>query len=235
MNSILKQTKYKRWQLCCLLFFIVSCNAKNDYPNFTITSKDSVEQERNALQAFDSIIVDKRLVKTGDVILRTGKDFTSETMRLLSLTDKTYSHCGIASIEHDSLFVYHSIGGEWNPDQKLRRDPFELFCNPYENRGFGIFRYKLTLAERDKLISTVKSFYAKHIRFDMLFNLESDDRMYCSEFVYKSLMLAGDGKIIIPITIINNIRFVALDNLFINPFCFQIKRVVFSAAGTFSK
>ena len=86
----------------------------------------------------------KKIIKQGDLIVRTGKDFTSEMMRLLSAKDKTYSHCGIASIEHDSLFVYHAIGGEWNPDQKLRRDPFEIFCNPYENRGFGIFRYKLT-------------------------------------------------------------------------------------------
>ena len=91
----------------------------------------------------------RKLIQNGDLILRTGRDFTSEIMRQLSTKDKTYSHCGIASIEHDSVFVYHSIGGEWNPDQKLRRDPFEIFCNPFENRGFGIFRYKLRPIEND--------------------------------------------------------------------------------------
>ena len=93
--------------------------------------------------------------------MRTGRDFTSETMRQLSLKDKTYSHCGIASIEHDSVFVYHSIGGEWNPDQKLRRDPFEIFCNPFENRGFGIFRYKLSPRRKCTLISIVQKFYKR--------------------------------------------------------------------------
>ncbi len=61
------------------------------------------------------------------MVLRTGNDFTSESLRQLSFTDKTYSHCGIASIENDSIFIYHALGGEWNPDEKLRRDPIELF------------------------------------------------------------------------------------------------------------
>lgn len=165
------------------------------------------------------------MVKTGDLIVRTGKDFTSETMRLLSTKDKTYSHCGIASIEHDSLFVYHSIGGEWNPDQKLRRDPFEIFCNPYENRGFGIFRYKITPQENLNLIKDVHKLYDKKIMFDMQFDLASDDRMYCSEFVYKAIEEATGNKFVLPTTTINHIKFIALDNLFINSFCNEIKRV----------
>ena len=95
------------------------------------------------------------------------------------------------AIEHDSLFVYHSIGGEWNPDQKLRRDPFELFCNPFENRGFGIFRYNLSPIENTHLINIVQEFYARGIMFDMQFDLASDDRMYCTEFVYKAVKEAS--------------------------------------------
>ncbi len=163
------------------------------------------------------------MIKNGDLILRTGRDFTSETMRKLSVKDKTYSHCGIASIEHDSLFVYHSIGGEWNPDQKLRRDPFEIFCNPFENRGFGIFRYKLTPMENLGLISAVQKFYSQGIMFDMQFDLASDDRMYCTEFVYKAVEEASDHKILLPTTTLNHIKFVAPDNLFINPACARNK------------
>jgi len=194
MNFILKKIINKRWLMCCLLFFYIACNSKENYSNF-ISSSDSAHAERNALASFDSIHLYKKLVKTGDLILRTGRDFTSETMRLLSLTDKTYSHCGIASIEHDTLFVYHSIGGEWNPNQKLRRDPFEFFCNPYENRGFGIFRYKLTALENSNLINVIHTFYKEKIKFDMQFSLATNDRMYCSEFVYKSISKAINYKI----------------------------------------
>lgn len=228
MNFILKKPGNKRWLLCCLLFFILSCNSKKNYTSFTTSKIDSIAEEQKVNEALDSIWQYKKMVKTGDLVVRTGKDFTSETMRLLSTKDKTYSHCGIASIEHDSLFVYHSIGGEWNPDEKLRRDPFEIFCNPYENRGFGIFRYRITPGEKITLVHVVHKLYYKKIMFDMQFNLASDDRMYCSEFVYKTIEQASNNKIVLPTTTINNIKFIALDNLFINPFCTEIKRVTYN-------
>jgi hypothetical protein len=179
MNFFLKKINNKRWLLCCLLLFVIACNTKKDYNYFTSSEIDSIAEEQNVIAALDSIYHYKKLVKQGDLVVRTGKDFTSETMRLLSTKDKTYSHCGIASIEHDSLFVYHSIGGEWNPDQKLRRDPFEIFCNPYENRGFGIFRYKMTPEENVNLKKVVHKLYDKNIMFDTKFRLACNDRMYC--------------------------------------------------------
>ncbi len=228
MTFILQNMINQRWLFCCLLFFLPACHKKTQYTNFTLSTADSVKLEQNALASFDSIKVYKKLVKSGDLILRTGIDFTSETMRLLSSKDKTYSHCGIASIENDSLFVYHAIGGEFNADQKLRRDPFELFCNPYENRGFGIFRYKLTAIQNEKLINVVQAYYKKGIKFDMQFDLATDDRMYCSEFVYKSVEQAINHQIILPVTSLSHVKFIATDNLFLNPLCREIKRVVFN-------
>ena len=227
MNVSFRKIAIKRWQLCCLLFFTIACEHKTGYNNFKLTVADSVELEKNAIAAIDSIQLYKKMVKSGDIILRTGKDFTSETMRQLSLHDKTYSHCGIASIENDSVFVYHAIGGEWNPNQKLRRDPFELFCNPYENRGFGIFRYKFTTQENKNLIDTIHRLYHEQIKFDMQFDLSTDDRMYCSEFIYKSITRATAHQIRIPVTVINGIRFIAPDDLYLNSSCSQIKRVAF--------
>src|SRR5450432_816621 len=175
MNFILKKITNRRWPLRCLLFFVMACHTKSHY-NTSSPYQDSIKEEQKISAALDTICRYKRMVMQGDLIMRTGRDFTSEAMRQLSAQDKTYSHCGIASIENDSLFVYHSIGGEWNPDQKLRRDPFEFFCNPLENRGFGIFRYKLSPAENARLIKVAQKFYSKGIRFDMQFDLASDDR-----------------------------------------------------------
>lgn len=227
MNLILKKIKNRRWLLCCLLFFIVACNKKSNNSALSISTKDSLQEEQKISAAFEAIYRNSKIVKQGDLIMRTGRDFTSETMRRLSLKDNTYSHCGIASIEHDSIFVYHSIGGEWNPDQKLRRDPFELFCNPFENRGFGIFRYKLSTRENDSLLTIVQKLYKLGTKFDMEFNLASDERMYCSEFVYKSIERACHKRILLPTTVLNHIEFVSPDNLYINPGCSEIKRVIF--------
>ena len=131
----------RRWLLCCLFVFIAACKNNPGYNQLKLTAVDSVDIRLKNERAFASIEKQKPIIQQGDMILRTGNDFTSESLRQLSFTDKTYSHCGIASIENDSVFVYHSLGGEWNPDEKLRRDPLELFCNPEENRGFGIFTF----------------------------------------------------------------------------------------------
>ena len=213
--------------MCCLLFFIMACGSKSHYDTVAPSKSDSIAEEQKITAALDTIYQNQKMVQQGDLIVRTGRDFTSETMRQLSAKDKTYSHCGIASVEHDSIFVYHSIGGEWNPDQKLRRDPFEIFCNPFENRGFGIFRYKLSPVENAKLKSVVQSFFAKGIMFDMQFDLASDERMYCTEFIYKAVEEASHHKIVFSTTLVNHIKFVATDNLFMNPACIEIKRVVF--------
>src|ERR1700730_9567249 len=135
MNFMLQKIINRRWPLRCLLFLAMACQAKSHYDASILSKTDSIMEEQKITASLDTIYRNKKIVKQGDLIVRSGRDFTSETMRQLSAHDKTYSHCGIASIEHDSLFVYHSIGGEWNPDQKLRRDPFEIFCNPFENRG----------------------------------------------------------------------------------------------------
>jgi hypothetical protein len=196
---------------------------KENTITFNGTKKDSVTEYKNAALAFIQINNAQRSVQSGDLILRTGRDYTSEVMRELSRHDKTYSHCGIASIENDSVFVYHAIGGEWNPDQKLRRDLFAVFCNPYESRGFGIYRYPFNEEQKKEILQNAHKFYKDETMFDMQFNLETDDRMYCSEFVYKAIKPA----LVLNTTTINHITFVSIDNLFLDAGCNEIKHVRF--------
>lgn len=228
MMKSLKQGFRKRWPLGCLLFCIVACHRQNENDAFIMSKNDSLREARVEKISFERIRMARTLVVSGDLVLRTGKDFTSDVMRKLSVHDKTYSHCGIASWENDTLFIYHALGGEFNPDQKLRRDPFEFFCNPYENKGFGIFRFSINEKQRQSVIKTVHDFYINQIRFDMKFDLATNDRMYCSEFVYKTMGKATHDSVAMDLTTINHFKFVAIDNLFINPFCTEIKRVIFS-------
>jgi hypothetical protein len=227
MSHYLKLSFRKRWPLCCLLFCAMACNWQKQKPTLAVAKSDSLVAEQKATIAFKHIRESANIVKSGDLIVRTGKDYTSELMRQLSQNDKTYSHCGIASWENDSLFVYHALGGEFNPDQKLRRDAFLLFCNPYENRGFGIYRYQINEQQQKNIIAVAREFYKQGIMFDMKFDLVTDDRMYCSEFVYKTVKKATHNSVAIVTTTLNHIQFVAVDNLFVNPFCREIQQVSF--------
>ena len=218
----------KRWLLGCLLFFAAGCNFQPKETQSETIKTDSIAENKKIAKAFEKIGLMKRKVRSADLILRTGKDYTSQLIKNISAHDKTYSHAGIASWENDTLFVYHAIGGEWNPDQKIRRDPFELFCNPYENKGFGIYRYRISTPQQKSIIAFVQDLYHRHITFDMQFDLATDNKMYCTELVYKTIKRATSDSINLITSTENNITFVSVDDLFINPFCSRIKRISFT-------
>lgn len=178
-------------------------------------------------RAFVEIENTKKLIHSGDLITRTGNDFTSESLRQLNQKDKTYSHCGIASIENDSIFVYHALGGEFNPDQKIRRDPLEIFSEPYSNRGIGIFRFQLNETDDHNIIKVVKKLYNAGLKFDMKFDLKTDDRLYCAEFVYKSYLAGTSDKLQFNISHIKDFAFIGVDDLFLHPLCTAQKRIVY--------
>ena len=224
----MKSFKYKkiRWPHGRLIFFgslvftaIISCHSNPQLKPLVLTHQDSVLKEKIIQRAFISIALLKKNIQSGDVVTRTGKDFTSQSLRTLNRRNQVYSHCGIASIENDTLFIYHAIGGEWNPDEKLRRDPWIFFAEPYSNKGIGIFRFQLPDSTLISLIKTVKDFYKQQIKFDMNFDLTTDNRMYCAEFISKSFTKASNQVINFPHSHINGFEFIGVDDIFLHPLC----------------
>jgi Permuted papain-like amidase enzyme, YaeF/YiiX, C92 family len=220
--------KHKTGQLLsCLIFFAAACKNKPAYNSYIPTRADTLQQQKRAAAAFIKIDSAKTIIKTGDLIVRTGNDFTSESLRSLNQRDQTYSHCGIAVLQHDTVFVYHALGGEWNPDQKIRKDVLQVFAEPYSNRGIGIYRYNITVADKENLVTTVSALQQGGIMFDMKFDLQSNDRMYCAEFVYKSYILAANGKLQFNISHIGNFNFIGVDDLFLVPGCHLQKKILY--------
>lgn len=168
-----------------------------------------------------------RILHTGDLVLRTGIDASSYILSRMNLRDKTYSHCGLVVVEHGYPFVYHSIGGEDNPDACLRRDSASFFFSPRNNFGFGIARYDMNAVQVDSMKSVVYRFYKEKKKFDLDFDLKTDDKLYCAEFVYKALNIATkDTAYIKAISFIGH-SYVGVDNLFMNPHAHMICRVKF--------
>lgn len=221
---------YLNWFHSCKILLLILCiSSCTDFSKSKtpIDTEDIRINKTIADSAFRKIHLAQQLVHSGDLILRTGRDFTSDVVRKMSTKDLTFSHCGIASWENDTLFVYHSLGGQWNPEQTIRRDTFAFFCNPYENKGLGIFRYQFNPKEIQKVIEQTKEFYHQKIIFDMQFDLATDDKMYCTEFIYKILQKVLPKQNVIPLTKNKNISYIALDNLFLNAHCAEIKRMIF--------
>lgn len=216
-----------RWLSGCLIVFAASCENKNHYNSFVPTREDSLKKLAVIKRAYIQIAGIKDSIQNGDLITRTGNDFTSESLRGLNRRDKSYSHCGIASIEHDSIFVYHALGGDFNPDQKIRRDAIEIFAEPYSNKGFGIFRFRVADSIKNNFASVAKDLFKKGVMFDMDFDLKTDNRMYCAEFVYKAFVKASAEKLQFNHSHIKQFEFIGVDDIFLHPLCRSQARIVY--------
>jgi hypothetical protein len=162
-------------------------------------------------QAIDSAV---HLLQDGDLVLRTGADATSVMLRQMNLTNKTYSHCGIVMIEDGYPFVYHSIGGEDNPDSKLRRDSATVFFTPVSNERLGIARLDISKDQVDRLRTITTRYWRSEVPFDLDFDLLTDDKLYCAEFVYKAVQEATADTGYFDITHLLQRTYVGVDNLY---------------------
>ncbi|HOZ97771.1 MAG TPA: YiiX/YebB-like N1pC/P60 family cysteine hydrolase [Niabella sp.] len=195
---------------------------RTDAPHFTLIGIRivgylflfiTVACQPNTLKKFEQA---KPLLQDGDIIFRNGKDAVSEAARGFNRKDKSYSHCGIIQIENDSVFVYHAIGGVYNPSQKLLRQTLEAFCNPEEVDKVAVYRYKLNLVQQKFLKNIIDEYYSSGLPFDMFFNFSTDDKMYCSEFVYKSLNRAMDNTLKKHLHNLALPLYVSIDDLYLN-------------------
>ena len=190
-------------------------------------SKEKLNEDAKNKQAYLTLTQTKKIIKTGDIITRTGNDFTSECLRKLCRRNTSYSHCGIASIENDSVFIYHALGGDWNPDQKILRESLEKFGNPLENRGIGIFRLTLSDSLKTALTNCARNFRSQGIEFDMAFDLKTDNKMYCAEFVAKTIEKASEMAITIHRSRIDSLEFIGVDDIFLNPASQKITQLIY--------
>jgi Permuted papain-like amidase enzyme, YaeF/YiiX, C92 family len=207
-----------------LLFSFNSCQQKANTANTGMAALDSLDKLETGRKRIDSIAA---LIQPGDLVLRAGNDFTSESLRQLNQRNQSYSHCGIANVENGQVYVYHALGGEFNPDQKIRRDSLQHFADPASNRRMVVYRYVAPDMRSSELVAKAQQMYQAGIMFDMAFDLRTNDRMYCAEYVYKALLLASKGAVKCNLSHIGQFEFVGVDDLFLHPFCIKQAEIVY--------
>lgn len=199
------------WRGALFLLFLTSCH--------NTQTKNHRDKFVPCISSF------KTVIRSGDLILRNGTDAISRAARGFNRTDTSYSHCGLLQVENDSIFVYHALGGGYNPSQHLMRQPLENFCNPEENNKIAIYRYTLSDDQSKKLKAVIKKYYLAGLPFDVFFNFSTDDKMYCSEFVFKSLNEALDGSLISLLKTDQDPVYITIDDLYLNEKAVFIRRI----------
>jgi len=235
-----------------LLIFILGCSGnKNEQVTKASLAPESVLNER--WKAIDNMIDS---IREGDLILRCGNDYASYTLCDFNQQEKLYSHSGIALMHNNVMYVYSNMAGDLNPDEIMRRDDVDSFLTPVNNVAAGIYRYDISNEELEKLKAIVNDHYKNKLQFDMNFDLATDDKMYCAEMIAKVIEKATDNRIVFSKSIINaglkekylkkllekkvipsakvadQREYLALDNLYLNPHCREIKKIIFGKPQT---
>lgn len=157
------------------------------------------------------------LLRSGDLVVRRGDDMTSFMLSQLNSKDKTYSHCGLVVIEDGHPYVYHSIGGEDNPDQIMKRETLTQWFSPANNLAIAVYRYDLVDSLITQTVEQLHIYYRQKKMFDMDFDLATDDRLYCSEMIYKVIKAATQNEGYIKAGNAYGRSFVGVDDLYLNP------------------
>lgn len=111
--------------------------------------------------------------KDGDIIFQTTAGETGKAIQLA--THSKYNHCGVLFFENNEWIVYEAV----QPVKKTTLKEFNA-------RGKGTVKRLSNKVLSTEDITKLKTQFKKyeHKNYDEAFNW-SDDRIYCSELVYK--------------------------------------------------
>jgi len=117
-------------------------------------------------------------VEDGDIIFQTSKSSQSKAIQIA--TNSKYSHLGIIYIVEGNCFVYEAV-------QPVKLTSLEEWIDRGEEKHFVIKRLKdsdkiLTPDIKNKMKTEGEKYRGKN--YDLYFEW-SDDRIYCSELVWK--------------------------------------------------
>ncbi|NOY48129.1 MAG: YiiX family permuted papain-like enzyme [Chlorobi bacterium] len=134
------------------------------YPTHTVTVQ-------NELYSNNSL-------KNGDIIFQTSKSNQSKAIQLA--TNSKYSHMGIIYENDEKYFVYEAV-------QPVKLTPLQEWINRGKDGHYVIKRLKNSESILTDEVMTKMKLYGERFKgksYDIYFEW-SDDKIYCSELVWK--------------------------------------------------
>lgn len=127
-------------------------------------------------------------IHNGDLVFQTSTSAQSKAIQLA--TGSQYSHCGIIFKEGNNFFVFEAV-------QPVKRTPLDKWIARGKDGHYVIKRLKnadkvLTPATLQKMKKVGDSFAGKN--YDLTFEW-SDDKIYCSELIWKIYQRAAGIEI----------------------------------------
>lgn len=143
-----------------------------------VTSCNTIQTNTEDSNLSDKSVHEKIEFKSGDIIFQSSKSGQSLAIQLA--THSKYSHVGIILKQENKIFVCEAV-------QPVKITPLQEFIDRGDNHHYVVKR----LIDSEKLITTnalqkMKQYGEKQLgkNYDLYFEW-SDERIYCSELVWK--------------------------------------------------
>ncbi|MFI3286391.1 MAG: YiiX/YebB-like N1pC/P60 family cysteine hydrolase [Rikenellaceae bacterium] len=126
----------------------------------------------------------------GDIAFRRGLGVVSNAVVMMN-NRATYSHCGIVVHHNGEWCVVHAVPyeGERLEDDKVYCEPIGEFYSSLKAHCGAIYHLeRLDSVERQRVVSYARYHLDAKTLFDHDYNLEDDERLYCSELVWRAYL-----------------------------------------------
>ena len=173
------------FSLIYVLIFFTSCTSSVNEKLETTSNGDSTKTNLRKLKA---------IAQAGDLVVRMTDDLISEQIKFLNETEKIYSHAGIIVIRNGIPYVCNISPNDPKIDT-IRVEPVDSFLNPEKNLRCALYRYDMNSEERNSLTEILLNYKNHNITFDWLYDLATNDKMYCAELIEKALKSATGNRI----------------------------------------
>lgn len=129
----------------------------------------------------------------GDLVFRKGRSMVSKIV-LMHDRASAYSHVGIVAFINGEPFIVHAVPGEpdENGEERVKCESPVDFLDVERASLFAVFR----IAEDEKHMAKIAGqkavdYYEMGLSFDKALDFRSDDKLYCTELVWKAYLEAG--------------------------------------------
>jgi hypothetical protein len=129
----------------------------------------------------------------GDIVFRKGQSLVSSLV-LLNDRSTEFSHVGIVCKLNSELYIIHAVPGEPDADGKevVKCERPEAFFDPGKARSIAVVRVKgTTEVMRKEAAHAALAYFEQKLPFDGAINFKTDDKLYCTELVWKAWLKAG--------------------------------------------
>jgi len=156
-----------------LFILIINCSQKNQYNAIQYVQEDQLLP----------------FLKDGDIICRLGDSLWSLVFKDLSPVEKRFSHLGIVRIKDGYVSVIHAEGLTKINEDRVSEVPLSDFLK--SARSAGIYRLNINEIDGALISDTALEYIGRP--FDWQFDMQKDDKIYCSELLFLVLSRINPG------------------------------------------